>query len=165
MVGKKDVSETYLCRMKICLGLLTVFLLSLAARGQYMEKVIYDAADSSNAYYLAIPPASQQQIRGVLVLFCDFRSPESLLPETRLHNIASAGDLLTVYASLGPSLLADSATLLRMNAILRHISAKYSADTASFVVGGFDHAGMIVLRFTELAWQDPARFVLRPKGV
>jgi len=150
--------------MKVCLGLLTVFLLSLSARGQYMEKVIYDAADSSNGYYLAIPPASHQ-IRGVLVLFCDFRSPESLLPETRLHNIASAGDLLTVYASLGTSILPDSATLLQMNAILRHITAKYSADTASFVIGGFDLAGTIVLRFTELAWQDPARFTLRPKGV
>ncbi|HEV3325111.1 MAG TPA: hypothetical protein VG052_05880 [Puia sp.] len=150
--------------MKVCLGLLTVFLLSLSARGQYMEKVIYDAADSSNAYYIAIPPASHQ-IRGVLVLFCDFRSPESLLPETRLHNIASAGNLLTVYASLGPSLFADSATLLRMNAILRHITTKYSADTASFVIGGFDLAGTIVLRFSELAFQDPARFILRPRGV
>jgi hypothetical protein len=150
--------------MKVCLGLLTIFLLSLSARGQYMEKVVYDAADSSNGYYLAIPPASHQ-IWGVLVLFCDFRSPESLLPETRLHNIASAGDLLTVYASLGTSILADSVTLLRMNAILRHVTAKYSADTANFVIGGFDHAGMIVLRFTELACQDPARFALQPKGV
>jgi hypothetical protein len=150
--------------MKVCLGLLTVFLLSLSARGQYMEKVIYDAADSSNRYYLALPPASHE-IRGVLVLFCDFRSPESLLPETRLQNIASAGDLLTVYASLGTSILPDSATLLRMNAILRHITAKYSADTANFIIGGFDLAGTIVLRFTELACQDPARFVLRPKGI
>src|SRR5580692_7581319 len=123
--------------MKVCPGLLILFLLSLSARGQYMEKVIYDAADSSNAYYLAIPPASPN-IRGVLVLFCDFRSPESLLPETRLHNIASAGNLLTVYASLGPSIFADSATLLRMNTILRHITAKYSADTATFIIGGFD---------------------------
>jgi hypothetical protein len=150
--------------MKVCLGLLTVFLLSQSARGQYMEKVIYDAADSSNGYYLAIPPTSHQTW-GVLVLFCDFRSPESLLPETRLHNIASAGDLLTVYASLGTSILPDSASLLRMNAILRHITATYSADTANFVIGGFDHAGPIVLRFTELACQDPARFVLRPKGI
>jgi hypothetical protein len=150
--------------MKVCLGLLTVFLLSMSARGQYMEKVIYDAADSNNAYYLAIPPASHQ-IRGVLVLFCDFRSPESLLPETRLHNIASAGNLLTVYASLGTSILADSATLLQLNAILRHISTKYSADTANFIIGGFDLAGTIALRFAELACQDPARFVLRPKGV
>jgi hypothetical protein len=150
--------------MKICLGLLTVVLLSLSARGQYMEKVIYDAADSSNAYYLAIQPSSQQ-IRGVLVLFCDFRSPESLLPETRLHNIASSANLLTVYASIGTSIFADSATLLQMNAILRHITTRYSADTATFIIGGFDLAGGVVLRFTELACEDPARFVLRPKGV
>jgi len=150
--------------MKVCLGLFTVFLISLAAHGQYMEKITYDAADSSNAYYLAIAPVSHQ-IRGALILFCDFRSPESLLPETRLHNIASAGDLLTVYASLGASMLADSATLLRLNVILQHITAKYSVDTAGFVIGGFDLAGTIALRFTELAYQDPARFTLRPKAV
>ena len=138
--------------MKVCLGLLTVFLLSLPARGQYMEKVVYDAADSTNGYYLALPPASHE-IRGVLVLFCDFTTPKWLMPETRLHSIAWASDLLTVYASLGTSILADSATLSRMNAILRHVTAKYSADTANFVIGGFDLAGSIALRFTELAWQ------------
>jgi hypothetical protein len=110
------------------------------------------------------PPASRE-IRGVLVLFCDFRSPKWLLPETRLHSIGWASDLLTVYASLGTSILADSATLLRMNAILRNVTAKYSADTASFVIGGYDLAGGIALRFTEFAWQDPARFILRPRGV
>jgi len=150
--------------MKVCLGLFTVFFLSLSTRGQYMEKVIYDATDSANGYYLALPPASHE-IKGVLVLFCDFTTPKWLTPETRLHSVAWASDLLTVYASLGQSILPDSATLLRMNAILRNITAKYSADTASFVIGGFDLAGSIVLRFTELACQDPGRFVLRPKGV
>src|ERR1700744_244047 len=146
--------------MKVCFGLLTVFLLSLSARGQFMEKVIYDAADSSDGYYLALPPASHE-IKGVLVLFCDFTTPKWLTPETRLHSVAWASDLLTVYASLGQSILPDSATLSRMNAILRHITAKYSADTASFVIGGFDLAGSIVLRFTELAFLGAPPVVLR----
>lgn len=146
---------------------LSVFLLvilTLAARGQYMEKVSYDAADANNGYYLVIPPLSTA-IRGVLVVFCTFRGPESMLPETRLHNVASAGDLLTIYASLGTRLAADSATVARVNTILQHIATKYKADTAAFALGGLGMAGAIVLRYTELANQYPDRFPIRPRAV
>ena len=94
--------------MKSLSILAMTLLLFCAAEGQSVEKVSFDAADSTNGYYLAIPPGSQT-IRGVLVFFCTFRSPESLLSETRLHNIAAAGDLLTIYASLGRELLPDTA--------------------------------------------------------
>jgi hypothetical protein len=150
--------------MKSLSILAIALLLFRAADGQYMEKVSFDASDSTNGYYLAIPPTSQT-IRGVLVFFCTFRSPESLLPETRLHNIASAGDLLTIYASLGRQLLPDTATIGRINTILQHVAGKYAADTASFVLGGFDDAGTIGLRYTEMAYENPARFSLRPKAV
>src|ERR1700748_2189388 len=117
---------------------------------QYMEKVSFDSSDNRYGYYLAIPPASGN-IKGVLVFFCSFRPPESLLPETRLHNVAAASNLLTIYASVGNQLLPDLATIDRMNTLLRHLTEKYKVDTASFVLGGFDMAGAIVLRFTELA--------------
>jgi hypothetical protein len=141
-----------------------LLMLTLAANGQYMEKCVYNTADANNGYYLAIPPVSTA-IRGVLVVFCTFRSPESLLPETKLHNTASAGDLLTVYASLGAQLAADSGALARIDAILQHIATKYKADTATFVLGGFGFAGSIALRYTELANQYPARHPIRPKAV
>jgi hypothetical protein len=147
---------------------LSIFAIALllfrAAEGQYVEKVSFDAADSTNGYYLAIPPTSQT-IRGVLVFFCTFRSPESLLPETRLHNIAAAGDLLTIYASLGRQLLPDTATIGRVNRVLQHVAGKYAVDTASFVLGGFDDAGIVVLRYTEMAYENPGRFSLRPRAV
>ena len=150
--------------MKSLSILAMALLLFCAAEGQSIEKVSFDAADSTNGYYLAIPPASQT-IRGVLVFFCTFRSPESLLPETRLHNIAASGDLLTIYASLGRQLLPDTATIGRINTVLQHVAGKYAADTARFVLGGFDVAGTIVLRYTEMAYKDPARFSLRPRAV
>jgi hypothetical protein len=139
-------------------------LLSFSANCQYMERVSFDNTDSTNGYYLAIPPASNN-IRGVLVFFCSFRSPESLLPETRLHNIASAANLLTVYASMGSALTADSGAIRRINTLLQHIVTKYQADTTAFALGGFDVAGTIALRYTELTYQYPTQYLIRPKAV
>ena len=59
--------------MKSLSILAIALLLFRAADGQYMEKVSFDSADSTNGYYLAIRPTSQT-IRGVLVFFCTFRS-------------------------------------------------------------------------------------------
>ena len=137
---------------------------AFSANCQVMEKVSFDPSDGTNGYYLAFPPASGS-IKGVLVFFCSFRSPESLLPETRLHNVAAASNLLTIYASVGSNLLPDPATIDRMNTLLKHLTEKYKADTASFVLGGFDMAGTIVLRFTELAYEHPAQFAVCPKAV
>jgi hypothetical protein len=140
-----------------------LLILTLTANGQYMEKVSYAAADG-NGYYLAIPSVSGA-IRGVLVVFCTFRSPESLLQETKLHNVASGNDLLTVYASLGGQLVADSPAMTRINTILQHIVTKYQADTATFALGGLGMAGAIVVRYTELANEYPARYLIRPGTV
>jgi len=142
-----------------------VFLFAPATgSGQFIEKIPFDAADSTNGYYLAIPPASHT-ISGALVFFCSFRTPENLLPETRLHNVAFANDLLTVYVSLGKTMLADDAIITRMNAVLQHVAAKYKVDTARFALGGYDIAGTIALRFTELAYEHPAQFPIQPKAV
>jgi hypothetical protein len=146
------------------LGLILCLLFPATGFSQFIEKVSFDAADGTNGYYLAIPPASHT-INGVLVFFCSFRPPENLLPETRLHNIAAANDLLTVYVSLGSNILANDTVTTRINTILQHIAARYKADTAKFVLGGFDLAGTIVLRYTELAYEHPARFALQPKAV
>jgi hypothetical protein len=141
-----------------------LFVFSFSARCQYMEKVVFNAADSTGGYYLAIPPASNT-IRGTLVFFCAFRGPESILPETRLHNVASANDLLTIYASVGTNVTANPAALARINAILLHVIAKYRVDTSFFALGGYDIAGTTLLRYTEQAYQHPSSFALRPAAV
>jgi len=145
-------------------GLLFTTLLLFPILGICQFKVSFDGSDSTNGYYIAIPPASNT-IRGVLVLFCNFRKPESLLPETKLHNVAAGNDLLTIYASVGNKLIPDDTVTDRINAILKHVSNKYAADTTKFVLGSYDEAGAIVLRYTELAYEHPSRFILRPKAV
>ncbi|HMH23583.1 MAG TPA: hypothetical protein VK563_17475, partial [Puia sp.] len=139
-------------------------LLFSAAKAQYVEKVTFDAGDNTNGYYLAIPPASQH-ISGALVFLGSFRTPENLLPETRLHNVAANNDLLTIYASLGNKIFADTATASRIDAILKHVAEKYKVDTSFFVLGGYDIAGTIALRYTEMTYEHPSSFTLRPKAV
>ncbi len=83
--------------MKYSILLAAVFF-SLGASCQNLQKVVFEASDSLSGYYLAMPPSSGN-IKGVLVVFCPYRAPESILPETKLHNVAAANDLLTVFAS------------------------------------------------------------------
>jgi hypothetical protein len=135
----------------------------ILATAQLVEKVSFGNNPATD-YYLATSPASGN-VKGVLVLFCSVRPPESMLPETRMNTVAAAGDILTIYASLGRTILADSGTLARMNAILQHIVTKYTVDTSTFVLGGFDMAGSIALRYTELAVEHPEQCVIRPKAV
>jgi hypothetical protein len=138
--------------------------LGVAGFAQNAEKISFDTHDSTNGYYIAVPPVSNL-IKGVVVLFCNFRPPEKMLPETKLHNVAAVSDLLTVYASLGNKLFADTPATDRISAILNHVVAKYKADTASFVLGGFGEAGAVVLRYTELAYEYPDRFAIRPRAL
>jgi len=135
-----------------------------SGNAQNVEKIIFNDKDSANDYYLAIRPLSGN-IRGVQVLFRSFIQPEQVLPETKLHNVGSSNDILTVYASLKQGLCANTITLERINTILKNITQTYSVDTAKFAIGGFEYAGNIVLRYTELSYQNPSQFFIQPKAV
>jgi hypothetical protein len=140
------------------------------ASAQNVEKIPFDdgsgtiSTASGNSYYLAVRPVSNQ-IRGTLLMIASFNSAEDLLPETRLHNVASANDLLTVYVSMGRKLDADTAAVARINAVVRSVVAKYSVDTGRCVLAGFSFAGNIALRYTELANQYPSMCMMHPKAV
>jgi hypothetical protein len=144
-----------------CFFLPVLLLFSLGAYSQNVQKIVFDPGDSVTGYYLAIPPSSGT-IRGVVVVVCPFRGPESILPETRLHNIAAASELLTVYASTGLRLLPDSAAMRRMDRLLADVISKFSVDTSRIALGGFDLAGASVLRYAELARERPAAWVVHP---
>ncbi|HWB94755.1 MAG TPA: hypothetical protein VG605_23025 [Puia sp.] len=131
---------------------------------QPLDKVVFDASDSVNGYYLAARPFSGV-IKGVIVVFTAFQGPESIVPETKLHNVAAANDLLTVYASVGRRVSPGAAEMDRMNKLFAHVVERYKADSTRFAVGGFDVAGMAVLRYAELAREHPEQYVIRPRAV
>ena len=147
-----------------CNFLLVLLLFSFGAYSQNIQKIVFDPSDSVAGYYLAIPPSSGT-IRGVVAVLCPYRGPESILPETRLHNIAAASDLLTVYTSVGLRLLPDSSAMRRMDRLFANVISKFNVDSSHFVVGGFDLAGASALRYAELAREHPADFAEHPGGV
>jgi hypothetical protein len=140
------------------------FFLPAVVKSQQIEKVIFNAKDSSSGYYLAIRPQSKD-IKGVLILARSFSPPESMLPETKLHNVASANNMLTVMASMDQKMYADTIAVNRLNAIIRDVITRFSADTSKFALAGFDEAGMIMLRYTELTYEQPSQFPIQPKAV
>jgi hypothetical protein len=131
---------------------------------QNYEKISFDISDSTTGYFLAIQPKSQQ-IKGVLVLLTSFASPEDLLSETKLHNVASNNDLLTVYVPMKRKIYADSFAINRINTVLHDIVNRFHTDTSAFVLAGYDDAGGIALRYTELAYQHPSNYPVQPKAV
>lgn len=139
-------------------------LLSFHSLCQNSEKVVFDVRDSTDGYYLAIRPPSKK-IEGVMVLLTSFLSPESLLPETKLHNVAYANGLLTVVASTKQKLYADSAAVRRINALLGDIIRRFGVDPSRFALAGYDEAGGIALRYTELTYEQRERFPVQPKAV
>lgn len=137
---------------------------SLCSHAQYIERITFNAKDSANNFYLAVPPRSKD-IKGVLVVISNFDDLDNLVPETKLHNVAYANDLLTVFVSVGQHLYADSLTVHRINTILQHVVTKYQADTSKFALAGYDYAANIALRYTELTREHPAGFPLQPGAV
>ena len=143
-----------------------IFILPLIANCQYIQKIVFDEKDSANGFYLAVPPRSGN-IKGTLVLLSDFYDLDGIISETKLHNIAYANgnDMLTIFASMKQKLYADTVTVNRINTILKNAVSKFSADTSRFAMGGFDYAGNIALRYTELTYQYPNNFLIHPKAV
>ncbi|MDB5090737.1 MAG: hypothetical protein JWR09_4731 [Mucilaginibacter sp.] len=150
--------------LKPAVNWLTAVLLLLPFWGisQSIEKRSFNPADNA-AYYLAVRP--QGPIRGILVLFNIYQPAEAIPPETKLHNVAYANNLLTIYASLPHSLAADSSAINQINAILKDVVSNFQADTSRFVLAGFGFAGNVVLRYTELTGEHPGQYPVKPKAV
>lgn len=141
-----------------------IAVLPTIAVGQNSERMVYDPADSTHGYYLAIPPRSGHT-KGVLVLLCNYSGPESMLAETKLHNVAFNNDILTVMASLGMDLYADEPGVRRIETIVKDVMKRFSVDGSAFVMAGYDIAGAIALRYTEMSYEHPAEFSVHPKAV
>src|ERR1700759_4429454 len=151
-------------RIKILVSIIiAAFFLPQTGFSQNAQKIVFDDKDSTDGYYLAIRPAGN--IQGAQVLFRSFVRPEDVLSETKLQNVGSSNDLLTVFVSTKQSLCADDNALKRISAVLQDIARKYSVNVSKFAIGGFEYAGNIVLRYTELSYQYPSEYPVQPKAV
>jgi hypothetical protein len=148
---------------KTALALSLGLLVALPAHPQYMQKILLNTGDSTD-YYLAIPPMFGNAA-GALIVLVPFGGPETMIPVTRLHNLASGNSLLTVYASMGKHLLPDQETLYWVGDLLVKVSATWHIDITEFALGGSDLAGTVVLRYAEVAQEHPDQYPINPKAV
>ena len=48
---------------------------------------------------------------------------------------------------------------------IKNVVTKFSVDTSKFVLAGYDEAGNIALRYTELTYETPSKYSVQPKAV
>jgi hypothetical protein len=131
---------------------------------QNAEKIVVNSKDTVSGYYLAVRPPAE--VKGVLVLLDGFAgSPESVMVESHLPQVAFANGILTVAASMGEKLYADSVVIGRMNRIMDDVKRRYKVPANKFVLGGFSAGGTISLRYTELCKESPSRYPINPAAV
>src|SRR5688572_6489655 len=100
--------------------ILVILFHSFCCSAQSIDRVSFDAADSTGGNFLAITPQSKN-IKGVIVLLTSFLPPDVILTETKLHSVAYTNDLLFIAASMKQKLYADEEAVSRINTILKEI--------------------------------------------
>jgi len=137
----------------------------LKADAQNYEKVWFNNADSVYGYYTVIKPTSPR-IQGALILMDGYGgNASSFLTETKIHNIASSNDFLTVCVPTGIRLFADEEIKQLITRICRDVIKTYGIKKDRFALGGFSSGGTIVLRYAELCYQQPGDYPIQPAAV
>ena len=131
------------------------------AFGQKIEKTYLDIRDSTANLYLSVLPA-QQPWKGVLFLVPGFGgTPESVLAQTDLPNVAAQQGILTIIPTFSPGIQSfgvDSLTQQSFKEIIDHVVRKYGINDQKLFVGGFSIGGSCAVKFAELAIQENYRY-------
>ncbi len=144
--------------MKRTFTLLALIVLCGMVRAQYIEKNWFNRSDSVYGYYTSIKPSSGR-IQGVLVLLDGYSgNADNFLSETKIHNVASANDILTICVPTGQRLYLDSTIKDVLNRILKETLVTHHLRKDQFAIGGMSAGGVIALRFVELTKQNPSAF-------
>ncbi|HEX9513926.1 MAG TPA: hypothetical protein VF939_25720 [Puia sp.] len=132
---------------------------------QNYEKVWFDKTDSVYGFYTVIKPTGPR-IQGAVVLFDGYSGNASgLLADTKIHNVASDNELLTVCIPTGMRLFLDDAHAAIIRKILNEVSKTYSIPKNRWAMGGFSSGGTVALRYTELCYEHPKEFEIQPRAL
>lgn len=143
-----------------------VFATSQNTDAQTIKKIILDEHDTHSGYYLVVEPQNKDSISGALVLLAGFgQISEATPPETKLHNIAYANNILTVFYAGGNKLYADSITQAKLSKVINDIIKRYKVNKNNFVLGGYSAGGMLAMRYVELCYEFPDKFPIQAKGI
>lgn len=136
------------------------------SHSQSINKIVLDRNDIYSGHYLAFEPENLENIEGVLVLLAGFgQIPEDSPTETKLHKVASANNILSIFWAGGNKLYADSITRSKLTNVLNDVLKRYKVKPNTFVLGGYSAGGMIAMRYVQLCNEFPDKFPIQPKGV
>lgn len=151
--------------LKSTFCLFSFMLVCQFAFSQTLKKIVLNDKDFLCGHYLVVEPENDT-ISGVLILLSGFgQIAEDTPPETKIHNIAYANSILTIFYAGGNKLYADSITQENISTMVKDVISKYKVKTNSFVIGGYSAGGMIAMRYVELCNEFPGRFPIQPKGI
>lgn len=141
-----------------------ISLISCSAQETQRVELDFTLDNQSKGYYLAIVP--EGKIEGTLVLLGGYGDvPESVLRETKIHEVAQKNNLLTVVLSIGARMYPDERTLNAINSYLADTIKRYHVSKETFVMGGMSAGGTVALRYTELCYEFPGKYPVVPKAV
>jgi pimeloyl-ACP methyl ester carboxylesterase len=151
--------------MKFILPVFCCLFFFFTAIAQNVEKISFDKNDSTYGYYTVIKPSSGR-IQGALLLIDGYGgNAENFFAETKIPNVASNNDLLTIGVPNGGRLYLDSSMILMLNKIAAEIMRSYRLRKDQFAIGGMSSGGTIALRYAELCNQQPNNYPILPKAV
>lgn len=137
--------------------------LTFVGASQNHRKVSF--GDNPDDYFLEVEPASHS-IKTVLVLMPGFgQLPESIFPETKIHNVAYLHDILVVAIGGGPKLYLDDTVKQKLDKAMSFVKETYGVQKDQFVIGGFSAGGTINMRYTEYCYENPDEAPIQPLGV
>jgi len=143
-----------------------IFLLAFITNtvwGQIIKEI--EARDTSVNNYFVVEPKGE--IKGAMILLPGGSyEPESIFPETKLHNVAYLHNILVVALDYGKNniYLTDNA-LYKINSVLLDVMKRYAVPKNKFVIGGYSGGGINSLNYTIHCKQFPEKAIIEPQGV
>ena len=152
--------------MKETLFLFLVLITSCQpSTAQTYQRIVLDENDTISGYYAAMKPGGNH-IEGVLLLMPGFgQSAESILPESKLPNVAFVNNILTIFFAGGHKAYCDTIIQRKLTVVVEDVMERFEINREKFVLGGFSAGGIITLRYAELCAEFPDKFPIQPKGV
>lgn len=151
-------------KLNVIFGLLTL-LPTIFASGQYIEKKWFDKNDAVYGYYTSIPPMSGR-VQGVLLLLDGYSgNADGFFPETKIHNVAWANDILTIGIPTGNRLYLDTSMITLLSRVCKEVIQLYGLRKDQFAIGGMSSGGTIAMRYAELCYEKPSEFPIQPRAV
>ncbi len=122
-------------------------------------------ADSTALFYYALVP--NEQIKGLLIILPSTteQAEEVLNSNQKLITLAYDRGMMTLIPSINNNLCLEETALKFLNATFSDAIKQFHPPLKKIVIGGFSLGGMNAIRYTEMAYEDSSKTVIKPIAV